>query len=87
MERLKQRLQRAKRQENYLFAVIFLDLDRFKVINDSLGHLKGDQFLLAIANKLEVCIRSTDTVARLGGDEFTILLDEIQNLSLPVRPF
>ncbi|MCC5652079.1 EAL domain-containing protein [Nostoc sp. XA013] len=81
MERLKHTLQRAKRQENYLFAVIFLDLDRFKVINDSLGHLKGDQFLIAIANKLEVCIRSTDTVARLGGDEFTILLDEIQNLS------
>ncbi len=85
MERLKQRLQRAKRQENYLFAVIFLDLDRFKVINDSLGHLKGDQFLLAIANKLEVCIRSTDTAARLGGDEFTILLDEIQNLSDAIK--
>ncbi len=81
MERLKQILQRAKRQKNYLFAVIFLDLDRFKVINDSLGHLKGDQFLLSIANRLKACISSTDIAARLGGDEFTILLDEIQNLS------
>ncbi|MEA5604012.1 EAL domain-containing protein [Nostoc sp. UHCC 0252] len=85
MERLKQTLQRAKGQENYLFAVIFLDLDRFKVINDSLGHLKGDQFLLAIANKLQVCIRSKDTAARLGGDEFTILVDEIQNLSDAIK--
>lgn len=85
MECLKQTLQRAKRQENYLFAVLFLDLDRFKVINDSLGHLKGDQFLLAIAKRLGVCIRSTDTAARLGGDEFTILLDEIQNLSDAIK--
>ncbi len=85
MERLKQTLQRAKRQKNYLFAVLFLDLDRFKVINDSLGHLKGDQFLIAIANRLEVCIRSTDIAARLGGDEFTILLDEIQNVSEAIK--
>ncbi|MCC5644644.1 EAL domain-containing protein [Nostoc sp. CHAB 5824] len=85
IERLKDTLQRAKQQENYLFAVLFLDLDRFKVINDSLGHLKGDQFLLAIANRLEVCIGSTDIAARLGGDEFTILLDEIQNLSDAIK--
>ena len=85
MERLKQTLQRAKQQENYLFAVVFLDLDRFKVINDSLGHLKGDQFLIAIANRLRVCIGSTDTAARLGGDEFTILLDEIQNVSEAIK--
>ncbi|MDZ7954293.1 MAG: EAL domain-containing protein [Nostoc sp. DedQUE09] len=85
MESLKHTLQRAKRQKNYLFAVLFLDLDRFKVINDSLGHLKGDQFLIAIANKLGVCIRSTDIAARLGGDEFTILLDEIQNVSEAIK--
>ncbi|MHC0065441.1 bifunctional diguanylate cyclase/phosphodiesterase [Nostoc sp. UIC 10890] len=85
IERLKNTLQRAKQQENYLFAVLFLDLDRFKVINDSLGHLKGDQFLIAIANRLEVCVRSTDTAARLGGDEFTILLDEIQSLSDAIK--
>ncbi|MDM9581685.1 MULTISPECIES: EAL domain-containing protein [unclassified Nostoc] len=85
MESLKHTLQRAKRQKSYLFAVLFLDLDRFKVINDSLGHLKGDQFLIAIANRLEVCIRSTDIAARLGGDEFTILLDEIQNVSEAIK--
>ncbi|MBE9106309.1 EAL domain-containing protein [Nostoc cf. edaphicum LEGE 07299] len=85
MESLKHTLQRAKRQKNYLFAVLFLDLDRFKVINDSLGHLQGDQFLIAIANRLEVCIRSTDIAARLGGDEFTILLDEIQNVSEAIK--
>ncbi|MCC5662685.1 EAL domain-containing protein [Nostoc sp. CHAB 5784] len=85
MERLKHTLQRGKRQKNYLFAVLFLDLDRFKVINDSLGHLKGDQFLIAIANRLGVCIRSTDIAARLGGDEFTILLDEIKNVSEAIK--
>ncbi|AUB37059.1 DNA-binding response regulator, OmpR family, containings REC and winged-helix [Nostoc flagelliforme CCNUN1] len=85
MERLKHTLERAKQQKNYLFAVVFLDLDRFKVINDSLGHLKGDQFLIAIANRLRACIGSTDTAARLGGDEFTILLDEIQNVSEAIK--
>lgn len=78
--RLGQTLQRAKQDKNYLFAVLFLDLDRFKVINDSVGHLVGDKLLIAIARKLEMCLRSTDTVARLGGDEFTILLDDLTDL-------
>ncbi|MCC5635087.1 EAL domain-containing protein [Nostoc sp. CHAB 5844] len=81
IERLKYALQQAKRQKNYLFAVLFIDLDRFKVINDSLGHVIGDQFLLTIASRLGVCIRSSDTSARFGGDEFTILLEPIQNVS------
>jgi len=81
MDRLRQALDRSKRHESYLFAVLFLDLDRFKVVNDSLGHLVGDQLLVAIARRLEACLRSVDTVARLGGDEFTILLEDIDDIS------
>ncbi|MGI2901933.1 EAL domain-containing protein [Tolypothrix sp. VBCCA 56010] len=81
MKCLKDACDRAKQHEDYLFAVLFLDLDRFKVINDSLGHLLGDQFLIKIATRLKACIRSIDTAARLGGDEFTILLQGIENLS------
>ncbi|MCX5963911.1 MAG: EAL domain-containing protein [Cyanobacteria bacterium] len=76
-ERLTEVISRSRNQENNLFAVLFLDLDRFKVINDSLGHLIGDQLLIAIARRLEVCVKRSDLVARLGGDEFTILLDNI----------
>ena len=80
MDRLGQAVERAKRHPDYRFAVLFLDLDRFKVVNDSLGHLIGDQLLVAIARRLEACLRAEDTVARLGGDEFTILLENIQEV-------
>ncbi len=79
--RLKQVIKQAKQCQDYLFAVLFIDLDRFKNINDSLGHLVGDQLLISIARRLEECIRPIDTVARLGGDEFTILLDNIGDIS------
>jgi diguanylate cyclase (GGDEF)-like protein len=68
---------RAMRNPNYLFAILFLDIDHFKNINDSLGHLMGDQLLIEITDTLRGCIRANDTFARLGGDEFAILLDDI----------
>jgi diguanylate cyclase (GGDEF)-like protein len=78
-ENLKFVIERAKNQEDYQFSVLFLDLDRFKNVNDSLGHSIGDQLLIAMARRLESCIREADIVARLGGDEFAILLDGIPN--------
>jgi diguanylate cyclase (GGDEF)-like protein len=77
MDRLRHAIAQAKRQKQYLFAVLFLDLDRFKVINDSLGHIVGDQLLVAISRRLESCLRRGDLIARLGGDEFAILLEDI----------
>lgn len=80
MQRLGKAVELAKRSQDYLFAVLFLDLDRFKFVNDSLGHKVGDQLLIEISRRLEMCIRACDTVARLGGDEFVILLENIKNV-------
>jgi diguanylate cyclase (GGDEF)-like protein/PAS domain S-box-containing protein len=80
IDRLGQAIHRSQNSPDYKFAVLFLDLDRFKVVNDSLGHILGDKLLITLAQRLQDCVRASDTVARLGGDEFTILLDSIQNL-------
>lgn len=86
--RLEQSIQRARRNVEYKFAVLFLDLDRFKIINDSLGHEVGDQLLINISDQLRTNLREIDIAsrtseghlpARLGGDEFVVLLDDIEN--------
>ncbi|MFQ4138677.1 EAL domain-containing protein [Nodosilinea sp. PGN35] len=77
MEQLNAAVQAAKASQDVVFAVLFIDLDRFKVINDSLGHLVGDQLLIECAHRLSSVVREGDLVARLGGDEFAILLNPI----------
>src|ERR1051326_4909357 len=94
VDRLERVLERAKRNGSLQFAVLFLDLNRFKVINDSLGHLVGDKLLSAVACRLEACLRGSDTVARLrdsmtlarlGGDAVTILLEEVGDVQNAIR--
>ncbi|MER3485164.1 MAG: hypothetical protein C4345_03495, partial [Chloroflexota bacterium] len=79
MDRLHVALARAARREEEA-AILFLDLDRFKVVNDSLGHEAGDRLLVAVAQRLKLCLREGDTAARLGGDEFIMLLEDVRSI-------
>ena len=84
-DHLKLAIERAKRRTDHYFAILFIDLDRFKNINDSLGHSTGDKLLIALARRVEECLRPIDTVARLGGDEFAILLDGLEDPDDAIR--
>lgn len=80
LEHLDQAMGRARRANGYLFSVLFIDIDRFKLVNDSLGHGVGDQLLIAFAQRLRQTVRGGDVVARLGGDEFAVLADDLAEL-------
>jgi diguanylate cyclase len=84
MDRLGNAINSAKRKQDKL-AVLFLDLDRFKLINDTLGHDVGDELLKSVATSLKRCLRESDTLARLGGDEFIVLLPDIDNATIAQR--
>jgi diguanylate cyclase (GGDEF)-like protein len=85
LDRLSHANARAKRHRGAQFAVLFLDLDGFKGVNDTLGHLAGDELLIALGWRLKECVREVDTVARLGGDEFAILLERLGGAGDAVR--
>ena len=80
-ELLQKAIQRAQRRDDYIFSILFLDCDRFKLVNDSFGHQIGDQILKEVSERLKICLRSIDTIARLGGDEFVILLEELEHVN------
>ena len=84
-DRLDNTIKRGLRREQITYALLFFDLDRFKVINDSLGHVVGDSLLKQVAERLLACVRPGDTVARLGGDEFCVLLEDIKTNEAPIR--
>ncbi len=80
VERLRSCIARGTRRPEHRFALLFLDLDRFKLLNDSQGHVAGDRMLRDFAQRLRACVRPSDLVARLGGDEFTVLLEDIHDI-------
>ena len=85
MDRLSHCIQMATRRPDYHFGALFMDLDRFKLINDTLGHLKGDLLLIEVSRRIAQCLRTEDTLARLGGDEFVILFEDVSDITTVTR--
>jgi diguanylate cyclase (GGDEF)-like protein/PAS domain S-box-containing protein len=85
LDRLRHAVDLGRRKPGYLFGVLYIDLDRFKLVNDSLGHQAGDQLLKAVAQRLEAAVRPGDSVARMGGDEFAVLVEDIRDQSDALR--
>lgn len=85
LDHLNLAIERSRRRQTQSFAVLFLDLDGFKEINDRQGHLTGDELLIEVAGRLKACLRASDTCARLGGDEFTIVLDDLNDRDESIR--
>ncbi|WP_144301983.1 putative bifunctional diguanylate cyclase/phosphodiesterase [Oceanidesulfovibrio indonesiensis] len=85
MDRLNHALARVQRHETYRFGVLFVDMDRFKIVNESLGHGVGDKLLQSIARRVSSCLRKVDTMARLGGDDFIVLLDDMEDEMEAIR--
>jgi len=85
LDRVGRCLEHAKRHTDHLFAVLFVDMDRFKVVSESLGHAFGDQLLVEIAGRLQRCIRRADSIARFGGDKYLILLEGLNHTADAIR--